>query len=295
MTRVPFDVDRLLRLWTDPLPEDDGAAADSFRRLYADPVTVNGAPLSALDLVGRARRMQAALERPECELLAVTDAGTSVAVAFRLAGRQTGPLDTPVGRLPATGAVIDLRIVDVLTITDGRVSAIWMIADWLTPLAAAGLVHVPAQLQVTTVVPQPPERLFASLTSPEALASWWGPHGFSTPEVVLDPAQGGRYRLTMQPPDGEAFHVSGRFLEVDPPRRLSYTFGYEEPAPDDRETIVVLTLAAVDDGTEISLSQGPFVTDERRELHRRGWTESLQRLAALSGPPTGSSRSGEKG
>src|SRR5919107_6404120 len=85
---VPFDVERLLRLWTDPLPDDDGAAADAFRGMYADPVVVNGAPLSAPDLVGRARRMQAALERPEREVLAVTDAGTSVAVAFRLAGRH---------------------------------------------------------------------------------------------------------------------------------------------------------------------------------------------------------------
>jgi uncharacterized protein YndB with AHSA1/START domain len=292
---VPFDVERLLRLWTDPLPEDDVAAADAFRALYADPVTVNGAPLTAADLVTRARRLQAALERPEREVLAVADAGTAVAVVFRLAGRHAGPLDTPVGPLQATGARIDLRVVDVLTVDDGRVSALWTVADWLGALTAAGLVEVPAtsgqgsgrvpgaggRLEMTTVVREPPERVFARLVTPEALARWWGPHGFSTPEVSLDPALGGRYRMTMQPPDGDAFHVTGEFLEVEPPRRLSYTFRYEEPGPDDRETVVVLTLTAVDDGTRISLSQWPFATEERLELHRRGWTESLQRLGAL--------------
>ncbi len=140
---VPFDVERLLRLWTDPLPEDDGLAAESFRALYVDPVRVNGAPLTAVDLVARARRMQAALEEPEREVLAVADAGTAVAVVFRLAGRQVGPLDTPAGALPPTGSRIDLRVIDVLTVTDGRVSAIWMAADWLPVLAAAGLLRMP--------------------------------------------------------------------------------------------------------------------------------------------------------
>jgi uncharacterized protein YndB with AHSA1/START domain len=87
----------------------------------------------------------------------------------------------------------------------------------------------------------------------------------------------------MQPPVGDPFHVTGRFLEVDPPRRLSYTFRYEEPLPDDHETVVVLTLAAVDDGTRISLWQGPFTTEERRQLHRTGWTESFQRFRSLVG------------
>ena len=283
---MPVDVERLLRLWTDPLPEDDGAAADAFRRMYTDPVTVNGAPLTADDLVARARRMQAALERPEREVLAVADGRGTVAVVFRLAGRHVGPLDTPAGRLPASGVRIDVRIIGVLTLTDGRVGASWMVADWLTPLAAAGLVQVPAaspqsRLELAIVVPGSPERVFAALVSPDELARWWGPHGFSTPEAAIDPRPGRRYRLTMQPPGGDAFHVTGEFLEVDPPRRLSYTFRYEEPDPDDRETVVALDLVGVDDGTEVRLSQGPFATEERRELHRTGWTESLERLRAL--------------
>jgi hypothetical protein len=89
-----FDVRRLLRLWTDPLP-DDAAAAAAFREFYTDPVTVNGAPVAATGLVTRARVTQAALERPEIEVVTVVDASTSVAVAFRLAGRQVGPLERP--------------------------------------------------------------------------------------------------------------------------------------------------------------------------------------------------------
>ena len=60
---MPFDVERMLRLWTDPLPEDDGAAAAAFRELYADPVTVNGAPLSAADMVVPLARQLASAAR----------------------------------------------------------------------------------------------------------------------------------------------------------------------------------------------------------------------------------------
>ena len=140
---MAFDVERLLRLWTDPLPADDASAARAIGELYADPVTVNGASLTAADLVGRARVLQSALEQPEREVLAVADAGNSVAVAFRLAGRQVGPLDTPAGRLPASGLWVDVRIIDVLTLTDGRITEIRMVADWLPALVAAGALRIP--------------------------------------------------------------------------------------------------------------------------------------------------------
>lgn len=139
---VLLDVEKLLRLWTEPLPQDDEAAADAFRRMYADPVTVNGTPLSAADLVARARVMQVALAGPEREVLAVVESGDAVAVAFRLAGRHVAPLDTPAGRLPASGARIDLRVIDVLSLAEGRIRAVWMVGDWLGALASAGMVQV---------------------------------------------------------------------------------------------------------------------------------------------------------
>jgi hypothetical protein len=152
---MPFDAEGLLRLWTDPLPEDDGAAAAAFRTSYRDPVTVNGTPLTAADLVARARAMQKALERPEREVLSVVDAGASVAVAFRLAGRQVGPLQTPAGPVAPTGRWVGVQIIDVLTLTDGRISDIRMVADWLGALATVGAVHVSADAAEPAARPSP--------------------------------------------------------------------------------------------------------------------------------------------
>jgi uncharacterized protein YndB with AHSA1/START domain len=122
------------------------------------------------------------------------------------------------------------------------------------------------------------ERIFSMLTEPVELAKWWGPRGFTMPKAEVDLKVGGGYRLTMRPPDGDVFHLAGEFLEISPPSRLVYTFRWEEPTPDDRETIVALYVEAAGDGSRVSLSQGSFTTDERLALHRSGWMDAFGRL-----------------
>ncbi len=136
------------------------------------------------------------------------------------------------------------------------------------------------RLSLTCVIDAPRERIFGMLTEPEEVAKWWGPRGFTMPRTELDLRVGGRYRFWMQPPDGDLFHVSGEYLEISRPSRLAYTFRYDEPAPDDRETVVTLVLRVPAGlrGTEVSLSQESFTTEERLDLHRGGWTDSFARL-----------------
>ena len=133
-------------------------------------------------------------------------------------------------------------------------------------------------LELKCFVDAPRERIFRSLTDPAELARWWGPHGYTTPEIVLDLSVGSDYRLAMQPPDGDLFHLSGEFLEIAPPSRLGYTFRWAEPVADDQETVVTLSLAAVGDATEVALSHGEFATQARLALHRDGWTDSFEKL-----------------
>jgi len=132
-------------------------------------------------------------------------------------------------------------------------------------------------LELELVLHASRERTFRALTEPAALASWWGPSGFTTTEIELDLRVGGGYRIGMQPPSGELFYLAGEFLDIDPPRRVVYTFRWEDPDPDDRETVVTLSLAA-GDATVVSLRQGEFATAARLELHRSGWTDSFGKL-----------------
>ena len=134
-------------------------------------------------------------------------------------------------------------------------------------------------LHLERILRSPREHVFAACVDAGQLATWWGPAGFVVQESDLDVRAGGRYRLTMQPPEGEAFHVGGRFSEIDPARRLVYTFEYEEPDPDDQETVVTLSFFDHRDGTRLVLDHGAFTTQARYELHETGWSETLDRLA----------------
>jgi uncharacterized protein YndB with AHSA1/START domain len=120
--------------------------------------------------------------------------------------------------------------------------------------------------------------VYRALSEPGELARWWGPHGFSVPEIEFDPLAGGSYRIAMQPPEGEVFYLSGEFREVAPPARLAYTFRWSPPDPDDRETVVLLSLEEQPDGTEVGLTHSGFATEARRALHEGGWTDSFERL-----------------
>jgi uncharacterized protein YndB with AHSA1/START domain len=128
----------------------------------------------------------------------------------------------------------------------------------------------------------PRSLVFKALTEPHELTKWWGPNGFTTPSVDSDLRAGGAYRIAMQPPDGELFYLAGVFLEVAPPERLSYTFRWEDPDPEDQDTVVALALRVVDDAaTELTFSQADFATERRRALHEQGWTEAFDKLEAL--------------
>jgi uncharacterized protein YndB with AHSA1/START domain len=136
-------------------------------------------------------------------------------------------------------------------------------------------------LNMKRVLPAPRPLVFKACTDPDELAKWWGPRGFTAPNVEIDLRVGGRYRIAMQPPDGELFYLSGEFLEVDAPVRLAYTFRWEDPDPDDQETVVTLSFADLSDSTELVFTQKSFATEARRALHEDGWSDSLERLQEL--------------
>jgi uncharacterized protein YndB with AHSA1/START domain len=138
-------------------------------------------------------------------------------------------------------------------------------------------------LRLRRILPARRAAVYRALSDPGELAKWWGPRGFTAPSVVFDPCVGGSYRIAMQPPDGDLFYLSGEFREVDPPAHLAYTFRWDPPDPDDRQTVVTLSLQDRGERTEVHLTQGEFATEERRALHEAGWIDSFGRLERVLG------------
>jgi uncharacterized protein YndB with AHSA1/START domain len=132
-------------------------------------------------------------------------------------------------------------------------------------------------LAIKRVLPAGRADVFRAFSAAE-LAKWWGPEGFTVPSLEWSPRVGDRYRIEMQPPEGDPFYLTGEFREVDPPARLGFTFVYEDPDPDDVENLVELSFRDLGESTEVVFAQGPFKTEPRLELHRSGWTDTFDRL-----------------
>jgi predicted ester cyclase len=134
-------VTRLFGVW-DAVPADDDAAEAAFRALYTDPVRINGTDVPIAQLVRRARVMSAAFAGRTTELLSQVTTGDRTAVAFRIHGRHVGPMDSPLGPVAGSGQTVSLQVIDLLTVRDGRISEIWMVADLLGMLASTGAVRL---------------------------------------------------------------------------------------------------------------------------------------------------------
>jgi uncharacterized protein YndB with AHSA1/START domain len=74
-----------------------------------------------------------------------------------------------------------------------------------------------ADIDATVVYPHPPERVWAALTSSEALATWLMPNDFA-PEV------GREFTFRTDPAPGFDGIVRCRVLELDPPARMVWSW-----------------------------------------------------------------------
>ncbi len=84
--------------------------------------------------------MHRALDDVHPEPLRRIDAEGTIVIVFRMHGRHTGPLATPLGEIAPTGRPVEIRTIDVLTVTEGRISEVWVVADELSMLTGLGAV-----------------------------------------------------------------------------------------------------------------------------------------------------------
>jgi len=137
-----------------------------------------------------------------------------------------------------------------------------------------------------------PERIFRALTDPEELIAWWGsPETYRCRSWELSLEVGGSWRCSGQNASGRPFRVEGRFLEIDPPRLLAYS--WRASWVDAPETKVRIELRPEEDGTRLIWTHSGFAGHPRAlEDHEGGlpavvgWLDAFARrrsrpLAAL--------------
>jgi len=142
---------------------------------------------------------------------------------------------------------------------------------------------VPA-LVIRRVYAAPPQRVYDAWTNPELAREFLCPQGMTVADAAMDVRAGGTYRIDMRTAENEAYVAFGTYRDVQPARRLSMTWQWEEDNPaEQHETLLTLEFNPHGSGTEVILTHERLSSEESRENHTNGWTSILQRLHGVYG------------
>ena len=117
-----------------------------------------------------------------------------------------------------------------------------------------------------------PEKVWRALTDPALLAEWL------LPVIGFDLQPGAPFTFKAQAYPGWDGTVNCRFVEIEPHRKLSYT--WDVPF---LSTVVTFTLTPTASGTRLSLVQSGFKPEQKQEFGgaRYGWNMMGEKLVAL--------------
>ena len=119
-----------------------------------------------------------------------------------------------------------------------------------------------------------PETVWELLADPRQIVRWMGQ------AATFDLRRGGQYEIDVVPG-----HVAaGEFVEIDPPRRFVYTWGWKSEGTlvPPGSTTVIFDLLPREGGTLLRFSHRGLPTPESVASHTHGWEHYLERLAAVA-------------
>jgi uncharacterized protein YndB with AHSA1/START domain len=143
-------------------------------------------------------------------------------------------------------------------------------------------------ITISRTVAATPERVFTAWTDAEELAAWWWPQLDGTTYDV-DARPDGRFRIHSP---GIGATVTGVYTEVAPPRRLVFTWRWEDEGEPEAaiEDTVVVTLEPDDGGTRVTVAH-TSVAHVPEGGAEQGWNDVMDRLVRVVGGQSTSSRS----
>jgi uncharacterized protein YndB with AHSA1/START domain len=128
---------------------------------------------------------------------------------------------------------------------------------------------LPHHLNRTVVIEASPQLVFSFFTESDKWAAWWGSGS------TIEPTTGGR--MFIRHPNG--IEASGEVLEVVPPERIVFTYGFAsgEPMPPGSSRVTI-RLEPIALGTRLHLFH-EFAEPKARDEHVQGWRYQLSLFA----------------
>jgi uncharacterized protein YndB with AHSA1/START domain len=127
------------------------------------------------------------------------------------------------------------------------------------------------------------EMVWQAWTTPQHIAQWWGPTGFTNSVSEMNVKPGGVWRFVMHGPDGTDYPNKITFIEVVPLKKLVYAHGGDDDKPADFH--VTVTFASENGKTRLTMAM-LFQTAAARDYvirehgAEKGANQTLDRLEA---------------
>jgi uncharacterized protein YndB with AHSA1/START domain len=122
-----------------------------------------------------------------------------------------------------------------------------------------------------------PEAVWEFLVDPQKATRWMGER------ATFEPQPGGLYRVEVIPGNTAV----GEFVELDPPSRLVFTWGWEPGGVDTRvapgSSTVEIELVRSGEGTTLRFRHYGLPNEEASQSHAHGWDHYLDRLVTAAG------------
>ena len=125
----------------------------------------------------------------------------------------------------------------------------------------------------------PAQAVFDAWTSEEVISRWWqAGHGWDPSIAEVDLRVGGSVRVVMRDPHKDAeYGGGGVYTEIDPPRRLAFTWIWDnEPS---REQLIELDFEEEAGATTVHFTHNGLWSEETVRDHEDGWGKVFDNLA----------------
>ncbi len=127
-----------------------------------------------------------------------------------------------------------------------------------------------------------PNELFKWMVEPHRICQWFGPKLLKVGRVETDVSLGGAYRIELLKPNGESFFIQGEYLEIEIPTKLSFTFAYIGLHNAPPNSVVKISLKAIDKNvSQLSLIQKFHTAPPDMEQRAKAWKGMLSKLEKM--------------
>jgi uncharacterized protein YndB with AHSA1/START domain len=137
-------------------------------------------------------------------------------------------------------------------------------------------------LRIQRTFQAPAQAVFDAWTSEEVLRRWWhAAHDWATTEASIDLRVGGALRVVMRDPHNDReYGGGGRYIEIDPPRRLAFTWFWDG---NDTRQLIEIEFEEVEGVTTVRFTHRDLWNEEAVRSHEGGWGrcfDNLERVLA---------------